>query len=149
MSARCVCVPHGRASRPLASGLGTRSTHQPVRPAGCRTGVGVEGLRRPAGWEVDEWCRSERDPADLEPELSTRSEVFRARWAAHNVRFHRTGLKKLHHPAVGDLVLNFEAMEFPSDPGLTLLVYTADPATQQPTTSNSWPRWPPPKPNPT
>jgi len=58
-------------------------------------------------------------------ELSTRSEDFRRRWAAHNVRFHRTGAKKLHHPVVGDLELNFEAMEFPSDPGLTLIVYTA------------------------
>lgn len=63
--------------------------------------------------------------ADLVGELSTRSEDFRRRWAAHNVRFHRTGAKKLHHPVVGDLELNFEAMEFPSDPGLTLIVYTA------------------------
>jgi len=62
---------------------------------------------------------------DLIGELSTRSDDFRQRWAAHNVRFHRTGSKKLHHPVVGDLELNFEAMEFPSDPGLTLLVYTA------------------------
>lgn len=64
---------------------------------------------------------------ELIGELSTRSEVFRTRWAAHDVRFHRTGIKKLHHPVVGDLELNFEAMEFPSDPGLTLLVYTAAP----------------------
>jgi transcriptional regulator with XRE-family HTH domain len=62
---------------------------------------------------------------ELIGELSTRSEVFRQRWAAHNVRFHRTGFKKIHHPIVGELELNFEAMEFPSDPGLTLLVYTA------------------------
>jgi len=48
-----------------------------------------------------------------------------AGWAAHNVRFHRTGHKKLHHPVVGDLDLSFEAMELPSQPGLTLLVYTA------------------------
>jgi transcriptional regulator with XRE-family HTH domain len=71
-----------------------------------------------------------RNPADkklieLIGELSTRSEDFRARWAAHNVRFHRTGHKKLHHPVVGDLDLDFEAMELPSRPGLTLLVYTA------------------------
>lgn len=66
---------------------------------------------------------------DLIGELSTRSETFRQRWAAHNVRFHRTGFKKLHHPIVGDLELNFEAMELPSDPGLTLLVYTAAPNT--------------------
>lgn len=62
---------------------------------------------------------------ELIGELSTRSEVFRTRWAAHNVRFHRTGKKSLHHPVVGDLDLDFEAMEFPSSPGLTLLVYTA------------------------
>ena len=62
---------------------------------------------------------------ELIGELSTRSEDFRTRWAAHNVRFHRTGNKKLRHPAVGDLDLNFEAMEWASSPGLTLLVYTA------------------------
>ena len=38
-----------------------------------------------------------RDPydralSDLICELSTRSEVFRVRWVAHNVKFHRTGL---------------------------------------------------------
>ena len=32
-------------------------------------------------------------------ELSTRSEEFRTRWAAHNVLFHRTGRKLLHHPS--------------------------------------------------
>ncbi|NUR94789.1 MAG: transcriptional regulator, partial [Kribbellaceae bacterium] len=58
-------------------------------------------------------------------ELSTRSETFRSRWADHNVRFHRSGRKTLHHPVVGDLEIDFESMEFPSDPGLTLLVYTA------------------------
>lgn len=63
--------------------------------------------------------------SELIGELSTRSEVFRQRWAKHNVRFHRTGFKKVHHPVVGDLEMNFEAMEFPSEPGLVLLVYTA------------------------
>lgn len=62
---------------------------------------------------------------ELIGELSTRSEVFRTRWAAHNVRFHRTGKKSLRHPVVGALDFDFEAMEFPSTPGLTLLVYTA------------------------
>ncbi len=41
------------------------------------------------------------------------------------MRFHRTGHKRLRHPVVGVLDLNFEAMELPSQPGLTLLVYTA------------------------
>jgi len=70
----------------------------------------------------------DRRLSDLVGELSTRSEDFRTRWAAHNVRFHRNGTKQLHHPVVGDLDLSYEAMEFPSEPGLTLLVYTAEPA---------------------
>ena len=53
---------------------------------------------------------------ELIGELSTRSEDFRARWAAHNVRFHRTGHKRIQHPVVGTLDLNFEAMEFPAPP---------------------------------
>jgi transcriptional regulator with XRE-family HTH domain len=62
---------------------------------------------------------------ELIGELSTKSGEFRSRWAAHNVRFHRTGHKRLHHPVVGTLDLSFEAMEFPAHPGLTLLAYTA------------------------
>jgi transcriptional regulator with XRE-family HTH domain len=62
---------------------------------------------------------------ELIGELSTSSEIFRTRWAAHNVRFHRTGHKRICHPVVGFLDLDFEAMEFPAHPGLTLLVYTA------------------------
>jgi len=64
---------------------------------------------------------------DLVGELSTRSERFRTLWAAHNVRYHRTGVKKLHHPVVGDLELTYEAFELPADPGLTLSTYTAEP----------------------
>jgi transcriptional regulator with XRE-family HTH domain len=75
-----------------------------------------------------------RDPydkalSDLIGELSTRSELFGAMWAAHDVLFHRTGRKNLHHPVVGDLDLTYEAFELPSEPGLTLLVYTAEPDT--------------------
>lgn len=67
----------------------------------------------------------DRALTDLIGELSTRSESFRTRWAAHNVRFHRTGRKQLRHPVVGDLDLSFEAMELPGE-DLTLLVYTAE-----------------------
>jgi transcriptional regulator with XRE-family HTH domain len=66
---------------------------------------------------------------ELIGELSTRSEDFRTRWAAHNVRFHWTGHKRFHHPVVGTLDLDFEAMQFPAHPGLTMLVYTAAAAT--------------------
>lgn len=71
----------------------------------------------------------DKDLSDLIGELSTRSEVFRRRWADHNVRHHRTGTKKLHHPEVGDLELHFEAMTLASDPTLTLVIYTAAPDT--------------------
>jgi transcriptional regulator with XRE-family HTH domain len=70
----------------------------------------------------------DRGLTDLIGELSTRSEEFRSRWAAHNVRFHRSGSKRLHHPFVGDLDLSYEAMQLTGDPGQTLLVYTAEPA---------------------
>ncbi|MFI9804659.1 helix-turn-helix domain-containing protein [Streptomyces sp. NPDC052301] len=68
-----------------------------------------------------------KDLTDLIGELSTRSEIFRKRWADHNVRQHRTGPKKIHHPAVGNLELNFETMSLDSDPSLTLVIYTAVP----------------------
>ncbi|MGZ4455172.1 MAG: helix-turn-helix transcriptional regulator [Nocardioides sp.] len=73
-----------------------------------------------------------RDPYDKElqdliGELSTRSERFRQRWAAHDVRYHRTGTKRLHHPLVGDLALDFEAFELAGDEGQRLNVYTAPP----------------------
>jgi transcriptional regulator with XRE-family HTH domain len=71
----------------------------------------------------------DRGLTDLVGELSTRSDDFRVRWARHDVQFHRTGTKRLHHPVVGGLDLTYEAMEFPSDPGLTLLVYTAEAGT--------------------
>src|SRR6266699_3301286 len=75
-----------------------------------------------------------RNPHDkalitLVGELSTQSELFRQHWASHNVKFHRSGRKRLRHPAVGELDLNFEAMELPSEPGLRLNLYTADPDT--------------------
>ncbi|RYU14351.1 helix-turn-helix transcriptional regulator [Nocardioides iriomotensis] len=62
---------------------------------------------------------------ELVGELSTQSELFRQRWASQDVRYHRSGRKRLRHPAVGQLDLDFEALEIPSDPGLQLNVYTA------------------------
>ncbi|MFC5132259.1 helix-turn-helix transcriptional regulator [Paeniglutamicibacter kerguelensis] len=71
-----------------------------------------------------------RNPHDpqlirLVGELSTQSELFRERWASRDVVFHRSGLKRLHHPVVGDLDLNYQSMELPSEPGLVMNVYTA------------------------
>jgi transcriptional regulator with XRE-family HTH domain len=64
---------------------------------------------------------------DLIGELSTRSDEFRTRWGAHNVRHHGTGSKNYHHPVVGDLTLAYEGLEMAAEPGLTLTIYTAEP----------------------
>ncbi|KQT89518.1 XRE family transcriptional regulator [Marmoricola sp. Leaf446] len=69
-----------------------------------------------------------RDLSDLIGQLSTRSEDFRRRWAAHDVQLHTSGTKLLHHPVVGDLDLWFESLPLPGDPGQSLLVYSAEPA---------------------
>lgn len=83
-------------------------------------------------WDAAAMLRLEagRNPHDpdlirLVGELSTQSELFRQRWASQDVTYHRSGTKRLHHPVVGDLDLNFESMELPSEPGLVLNVYTA------------------------
>jgi transcriptional regulator with XRE-family HTH domain len=75
----------------------------------------------------------DRQLSDLVGELSTRSDEFRVRWAAHNVRFHRTGAKRIHHPVVGDLDLSYETMELSADDGLSMAIFTAEPnsASQQ------------------
>ncbi len=83
----------------------------------------------------------DRSLTDLIGELSTRSDEFRTRWAAHNVRSHQTGAKRLHHPAVGDLDLTYEAMELPADPGLTLLIYTAEPGSKTQDSLNLLATW--------
>ncbi len=72
-----------------------------------------------------------RDPydrglSDLVGELSTQSELFRTRWAAHNVRYHDTGSKRFHHPVVGDLTLTYENMTLVGDSGLMMFAYTAE-----------------------
>ena len=74
-----------------------------------------------------------RDPHDKElhdlvGELSTRSTNFRARWSAHNVRSHGAGTKHFRHRDVGDLELAYESVDMISEPGLTLTLYAAEPA---------------------
>ncbi len=73
-----------------------------------------------------------RDPhdrglQDLVGELSTRSELFRRLWSAHDVRTHGTGTKRFNHPVVGELTLAYEELAITAEPGLVLMVYTAEP----------------------
>ena len=72
----------------------------------------------------------DRALSNLVGELSTRSDTFRILWATHDVREHRTGLKRIHHPVVGDVTLSFEGLHITSAPGLLMLPYTAEPGSE-------------------
>lgn len=127
----------------LGAALYAPVLEDPVRPANTArfTFLNASGTEFYRDWEATAKdmvavLRAEagRNPydrglTDLIGELSTRSETFRTLWATHDVMFHRTGRKNLHHPVVGDLDLTYEAFDLPADPGLRLLVYTAEPAT--------------------
>jgi hypothetical protein len=66
----------------------------------------------------------DKDLTDLIGELVTRSDEFRHRWSAHDVRFHRSGTKRIRHPDVGDLEFTYEGLELPDSPGWVLYAYT-------------------------
>lgn len=71
----------------------------------------------------------DRQLTDVIGELVTRSDAFRQRWAAHNVRHHHAGVKRVHHPDVGDLELTYTAMHLPAHPEWFMFGYTAEPGT--------------------
>ncbi len=105
---------------------------QPVAPRPTGTDFALED----GGVNVCRMLRTEAGRApydrtlqDLVGELATQSVEFRARWAAHNVRLHRTGVKQFRHPVVGNLDLLFEAMALEADEGLTLTALSAEPGT--------------------
>lgn len=67
---------------------------------------------------------------DLIGELSVRSEQFRTRWAAGNVRHHGSGCKSFNHATVGEMCLAYEGMTMESNPGLTVTIYTPQPGSR-------------------
>jgi transcriptional regulator with XRE-family HTH domain len=83
----------------------------------------------------------DRALTDLVGALSTQSEEFRTRWARHDVRYHDTGKKRLHHPLVGDLELTFEVMTLVNEPGLTMFAFTAEPSSQSEEALNLLASW--------
>ncbi|MGW2745282.1 helix-turn-helix domain-containing protein [Streptomyces sp. NPDC001450] len=60
-------------------------------------------------------------------ELSVKSDEFRRLWATHDVKEKSHGVKRLHHPLVGDLSLNFESFRLTDDSDLGLVTYHAEP----------------------
>ncbi|GFZ81041.1 helix-turn-helix transcriptional regulator [Nesterenkonia alkaliphila] len=92
-----------------------------------------------------------RDPRDkqlhdLVGELSTCSDAFRTRWGAHDVRRHGTGTKDFHHHEVGDLTLSYEGLELTAEPGLSLVIYAAAPASVSQERLNLLASWNAPQP---
>ncbi|GAA3421935.1 helix-turn-helix transcriptional regulator [Streptosporangium vulgare] len=73
--------------------------------------------------------RHPRDPrlAELIGELSLRDGDFRRWWAEHDVHHRTFGSKRYHHPLVGELTLDYEALTPDGDPDQTLAVHTAEP----------------------
>ena len=47
----------------------------------------------------------------------------------------------LHHPLVGDLHLEFERMDLPADPGLTIFINTAEPGSKSEQALNLLASW--------
>lgn len=69
-----------------------------------------------------------KDLRELVGELSTLSDEFRARWAAHNVRIHHAGKKQFNHAEVGLLDLVYHSLDLAADDNwvLDLTIYTAE-----------------------
>jgi transcriptional regulator with XRE-family HTH domain len=96
----------------------------------------VAALRQTAGRNP-----YDRALSDLVGELSTRSDAFRTWWATHNVRYHQTGTKRLHHPVVGDLELSYEVMQITADTDLRLAIFTAEPGSRSAQALNLLASW--------
>jgi transcriptional regulator with XRE-family HTH domain len=147
MTASAAFVANGRLDIVAANSLG-RALHSPLfndlrRPANFAR---FQFLDRRARDFYPDWegaanvtvalLRAEagRHPGDtqlreLVGELSTVSEEFRTRWAAHNVRIHHNGTKGFRHPVVGGLELGYYTLDLPTEDhrGLRLTIYTAEP----------------------
>lgn len=82
----------------------------------------VSYLRMDAGCHPD-------DPklSALVGELSVKSEEFRRLWATHDVKEKGYGVKRMHHPLVGDLSLSYESFRLTEDGEQTLITYHAEP----------------------
>jgi transcriptional regulator with XRE-family HTH domain len=149
MTASAAFVRNGRMDILATNALG-RALQSPMyaderRPANIARFIFLDPSARAyfADWDgaaniTVALLRSEagRDPHNkdlraLVGELSTVSEEFRARWAAHNVRIHHAGSKQFNHPEVGPLDLVYHSMDLAADEDwvLDLTVYTAEPGT--------------------
>ena len=84
----------------------------------------VESLRFDAGNNPED-----RATAELIAELTERSPEFRTWWAEHRVYQRTFGSKRLRHPLVGELTVDYETLTMPGDPHQTLFMYSTEAGT--------------------
>lgn len=65
----------------------------------------------------------------LVEELTAASPEFRTWWSEHRVYQRTHGSKRLRHPIVGELTVDYETFMLPGDPDQTLFTYTTEPGT--------------------
>jgi transcriptional regulator with XRE-family HTH domain len=153
------CVTNGRLdvlyANDLAEALFSDVFRDPIRPPNLARFVFLDPRARTFYRDWDKAAadtvavlRAEagRNPydrglSDLVGQLSTRSDDFRVRWAAHDVGFHRAATKQMDHPLVGDVTLAFEMLELPADPGLSVLTYSAEPGSPSEEAMRDLARW--------
>jgi hypothetical protein len=142
-------------ANPLAEALYSEHYRDPARPANSARFLFLDSRARVfyIDWETvahdvvaalrGEAGRNPYDRAlsDLVGQLSTRSDAFRVGWAGHDVRFHRAGTKRFHHPLVGDLSLAYESLDLPADAGLTIVTYSAEPGSASEAGLRELERW--------
>jgi transcriptional regulator with XRE-family HTH domain len=142
-------------ANPLAAALYSDQFRDPARPPNSARFLFLDQRARTfyADWETvahdvvaalrGEAGRNPYDRAlsDLIGLLSTRSDEFRVRWASHDVRFHRSGTKRFHHPLVGDLTLTYDSLELSADAGLTIVTYSAEPGSASEARLRELERW--------
>jgi transcriptional regulator with XRE-family HTH domain len=61
----------------------------------------------------------------LVDELGARSPEFARYWADYKVFQHTHGTKRFHHDAVGTMTINYESLVPPTEPGMSLIIYSA------------------------
>lgn len=84
----------------------------------------VESLRLEVGHDPDD-----RATRALVDDLIDKSDDFRQWWSQHRVYQRTYGSKRLRHPVVGELTVEYETLILPDDPEQTLFVYTTEPGT--------------------
>ncbi|WP_329264892.1 helix-turn-helix transcriptional regulator [Streptomyces pseudovenezuelae] len=65
----------------------------------------------------------------LVEELSARDPQFRQWWTEHDVAMRGQGVKKLRHPVVGELTLDWNTLTCGTDPDQHIIVWNAEPGT--------------------